>query len=69
MIPGTNGYEICNEIKSEKRTSKVPIILFTAKQDQEEHLKSNAKFIAADDYILKPFEPEELLKKIKSFIG
>ena len=69
VMPGASGYEICNEIKSEERTSKVPIILFTAKPDQKKQLKSNTEFIAADDCILKPFEPAELLKKIKSFIG
>lgn len=69
MMPGKNGYEICNEIKTNERTSRVPVILFTAKPDQKEKLKSNYDFIAADDYILKPFEPEDLLIKIKRFIG
>jgi len=69
MMPGRDGYEICNEIKSQEKTRKVPIILFTAKQDQKAHLKSNAEFIAADDYILKPYEAEKLLKKIKAFVG
>ncbi|MDP3791778.1 MAG: response regulator [Candidatus Omnitrophota bacterium] len=69
MIPGKDGYEICNEIKTNDRTSRIPVILFTAKPEQKEKLKSNYDFIAADDYILKPFEPEDLLLKIKRFIG
>jgi two-component system, OmpR family, alkaline phosphatase synthesis response regulator PhoP len=68
MMPGRDGYEICNEIKSDPRLSKIPIILFTAKPQQKERLKSNYEFIAADDYILKPYEPEDLLEKIKKFI-
>jgi len=69
MMPGKDGYEICNEIKTNEKTSHVPIILFTAKPEQKEKLKSNYDFMAADDYILKPFEPEDLLIKIKRFIG
>lgn len=69
MMPGKDGYEVCNEIKTNEKTSHVPIILFTAKPEQKEKLKSNYDFMAADDYILKPFEPEDLLIKIKRFIG
>lgn len=69
MMPGKDGYELCNEIKTNDRTSRVPVILFTAKPEQEERLKSNYDFMAADDYILKPFEPEDLLIKIRRFIG
>ena len=68
MMPGKDGYEICNEIKTDARTSKIPVVLFTAKPEQKEKLKSNYDFIAADDYILKPFEPEDLLLKIKRLI-
>ena len=68
MMPNKDGYATCNEIKSEESTSRIPIILFTAKPQQKERLKSNYEFIAADDYILKPFEPEDLLAKIKKFI-
>jgi DNA-binding response OmpR family regulator len=69
IMPGKDGYELCNEIKSEEKMRHIPIILFTAKADQKSHLKTNAEFIAADDYILKPFDPANLLEKIKSFIG
>jgi len=68
MMPGKDGYETCNEIKSEESTSRIPVILFTAKPQQQEKLKSNYEFIAADDYIMKPFEPESPLAKIKKFI-
>jgi DNA-binding response OmpR family regulator len=68
MMPGRDGYEICNEIKSDPKLAKIPIVLFTAKPQQKERLKSNYEFIAADDYILKPYEPEDLLAKIKKFM-
>ena len=69
VMPGRNGYEVCNEIKNGEKTKNVPVILFTANSEQKTHLESNAGFIAADDCILKPFEPEELLAKIKKFVG
>lgn len=69
MMPGKDGYEFCNELKSTPETSHIPVILFTAKPQQKERLKDNYEFLAADDYILKPVEPEDLLEKIKKFIG
>ena len=69
MMPGKNGYEVCNEIKSGEKTRSIPVIMFTAKAEQKTRLKTNAGFIAADGYIMKPFEPDQLLKKIKKFIG
>ena len=69
MMPGMDGYEVCNEIKTRDETSHIPVILFTAKPEQKEKIRSNYSFIAADDYILKPFETEDLLAKIKRFIG
>jgi CheY-like chemotaxis protein len=68
MMPGRDGYEICNEIKSDPKLAKIPIVLFTAKPQQKERLKSNYEFIAADDFILKPYKAEDLLAKIKKFI-
>lgn len=68
VMPGRNGYEVCNEIKSNDMTRGVPVILFTANPDQKTRLAANAEFLAADDCIMKPFEPEELLGKIKKFI-
>jgi DNA-binding response OmpR family regulator len=68
MMPDRDGYEVCNELKSDKRTRDIPIILFTGKPDQKERIKTNAKFLAADDCILKPFDPKVLLEKIKRLI-
>jgi len=69
MMPGKDGYEVCHELKSQERMRAVPIILFTAQPVQKERVKKNYEFIAADDCIMKPFEPEELLRKIRQHIG
>ena len=61
MMPGQNGYEFTKEIK---KNIEVPIILLTAKGDVENRIKGLE--LGADDYISKPFEPKELLLRIKN---
>ena len=64
MMPGQNGYELTKEIKKQ---IKVPIILLTAKGEVESRIKGLE--LGADDYIGKPFEPKELLLRIKNIIN
>jgi two-component system, OmpR family, phosphate regulon response regulator OmpR len=63
MMPGQNGYDLTIEIKKEM---KVPIILLTAKGEVENRIKGLE--LGADDYIGKPFEPKELLLRVKNII-
>mgnify|MGYP003975305765 CR=1 FL=1 len=64
MMPGQNGYELTKEIKEKM---KVPIILLTAKGEVENRIKGLE--LGADDYLGKPFEPKELLLRIKNIIN
>ena len=64
MMPGQNGYELTKEIKKQ---IKIPIILLTAKGEVENRIKGLE--LGADDYIGKPFEPKELLLRIKNIIS
>tara|TARA_B100001093_G_scaffold305913_1_gene291961 strand:- start:822 stop:1499 length:678 start_codon:yes stop_codon:yes gene_type:complete len=64
MMPGQNGYELTKEIK---KNLKVPIVLLTAKGEVENRIKGLE--LGADDYIGKPFEPKELLLRIKNIIN
>ena len=64
MMPGQNGYELTKELKKQ---IKVPIILLTAKGEVENRIKGLE--LGADDYISKPFEPKELLLRIKNIIN
>ena len=61
MMPGQDGYDLTKEIK---KKFKVPIILLTAKGEVENRIKGLE--LGADDYIGKPFEPKELLLRIKN---
>ena len=63
MMPGQNGYDLTKEIKNK---IKVPIILLTAKGEVENRIKGLE--LGADDYIAKPFEPKELLLRVKNII-
>ncbi len=63
MMPGQSGYELTQEIKKD---IKVPIILLTAKGEVENRIRGLE--LGADDYIGKPFEPKELLLRIKNII-
>ena len=63
MMPGQNGYELTKEIKKNMR---IPVILLTAKGEVENRIKGLE--LGADDYISKPFEPKELLLRIKNII-
>ena len=61
MMPGQSGYDLTKEIK---KNMTVPIILLTAKGEVENRIKGLE--LGADDYIGKPFEPKELLLRIKN---
>ncbi len=63
MMPGQNGYELTKEIK---KNTKIPVILLTAKGEVDNRIKGLE--LGADDYISKPFEPKELLLRIKNII-
>ena len=64
MMPGQNGYDLTKEIKQK---IKIPIILLTAKGEVENRIKGLE--LGADDYLGKPFEPKELLLRIKNIIN
>ena len=63
MMPGQNGYDLTKEIKESRN---IPIILLTAKGEVEHRIHGLG--LGADDYLGKPFEPQELLLRIKNII-
>lgn len=63
MLPGKDGYDICREIR---KTSDVPIIMLTARSDTLD--KVVGLELGADDYLQKPFEPKELLARVKAVL-
>jgi two-component system response regulator MtrA len=61
MLPGMNGIEVCSRIREE---SGVPIIMLTAKSDTTDVVKGLES--GADDYVVKPFNPKELVARIRT---
>lgn len=66
MMPNMDGFELCEKIKSNIKTSHIPVILLTAKVDDETKFKGIET--GADDYIPKPFEMEYLKVRIKNIL-
>ena len=65
-MPRMTGYEACRKLKDNPRTAKIPVIFLSAKGQEQEVLDGMDS--GAIDYILKPFDPEVLLKKIKEVL-
>ena len=66
MLPKVDGYKVCGMLKFDKNFANTPIIILTARAGDAD--KEMAKDVRADDYVTKPFEPDELLVKIKKFL-
>jgi DNA-binding response OmpR family regulator len=65
-LPGMQGEEFCKSLKSDDHMKKIPIILFSV---SSQGMYTRTKDIGADDFIVKPFSAEQILMKIKKFIG
>ena len=66
MMPEVNGFEVCKQLKYNPKTSKIPVIFLTAKENEIDEILGFE--IGADDYINKPISPRKVLARIKSVI-
>lgn len=66
MLPGTDGIEICKQLKGEKEYSHIPIIMLTAKSEEMDRILGLE--LGADDYVTKPFSPRELTARVKAVL-
>jgi signal transduction histidine kinase len=67
MMPKKDGISVCREIKSNQATSKISVVLLTALTHREAMMKGWE--VKADEYLFKPFHPEELLTRINSLLS
>ena len=66
IMPVIDGYEVCRKLKSSGTFKSIPIILLTASCME---IAKKTKELGADDYILKPFKSQDMIDKIKKYIG
>ncbi len=66
MMPVKDGFEACREIKSDPKTTQIPVVMLTAKVESEDVIKGIES--GADDYITKPFDVEILRSKVHSML-
>lgn len=66
MLPGLSGIEICRNLRNDKSYRHIPIIMTTARGEQEERLRGFE--MGADDYLVKPFAIKELLARINAVL-
>ena len=66
MIPEPSGLELCKIVRRKPETSNLPIIILTAKEEEEDRVRGLD--CGADDYITKPFSPAELIARIKALL-
>jgi two-component system alkaline phosphatase synthesis response regulator PhoP len=72
MMPGKDGYEVCKELKADEKYRSIPILLLTAVVSHIPTTKYTHQMgmdMEADDYMDKPVEPEELVKRVETLIA
>jgi two-component system alkaline phosphatase synthesis response regulator PhoP len=66
MLPGMTGFDICRELRASPETASMLIIMLTARADEADRI--HGLDIGADDYVLKPFSPNELVARVKALL-
>jgi DNA-binding response OmpR family regulator len=66
MLPGLSGLEVCRALRGDKSTEAIPIIMVTARADEKDRILGLD--IGADDYLAKPFSPNELVARVRALM-
>lgn len=66
MLPGIDGFEVCRRMRAEARTSRIPILMLTARAEEIDVVSGLE--LGAEDYVTKPFSPRVLLARIRTIL-
>lgn len=66
MMPGMDGLEVCRRLRNEPKTSRIPVIMLTARATEADRIVGLE--MGADDYLIKPFSPRELVARVKAVL-
>jgi len=66
IMPKKNGFQVCRDIKSSERLKNIPVIMVTSKDQESDKFWGMKQ--GADEYLTKPFQPEDLQKAVKKYI-
>ncbi|MEB3286373.1 MAG: response regulator transcription factor [Vampirovibrionales bacterium] len=67
MLPDRSGFDICQEIKQHPQLRQTPVIMLTARSSEYDRIKGFES--GAEDYVVKPFSPKELVLRVKAMLG
>ncbi len=66
MLPGMDGLEICRQLRQDTATARLPILMLTAKAEEVDRVVGLE--VGADDYVVKPFSPRELVARVRAIL-
>ena len=66
MMPRMDGYEVCSRLRDQRTDVQIPVIMLTAKSMEAD--RSMAYTVGADDWVTKPFDPADLVSKVKDHL-
>ena len=66
MLPGLSGMDVCRAVRDDSRTAAVPIIMLTARGEESDRILGLD--VGADDYVVKPFSPNELMARVRALL-
>jgi DNA-binding response OmpR family regulator len=67
MLPGLDGFEICHRLKSDAATTRLPILMFSAKAQEID--KTTGLKVGADEYLTKPAAPAEIISRVQELLA
>jgi two-component system, OmpR family, phosphate regulon response regulator PhoB len=66
MLPGLSGYEVLEQLRASEQTRVIPVLMLTARREEEDRIRGLT--LGADDYLTKPFSPQELVLRVGAIL-